>query len=166
MRRIFFCLLIFCCSCCFAEKPSLPELRILYEQAPTQENSCKELLHILKPYDTESAPLMAGYRACAQMIMSKYVFNPFSKWSYFSKGKSALSAAISVNSNIVELRFLRFTVQNSAPFFLGYHDNLDEDKIFLLNSIQNLKDMYLKDWIIRFLKHSKFVTINEKKQLL
>ena len=165
MKIIAFCFLLFLSSACLAKNPSLQQLRNLYEQAPISEKSCKELLHILKPYNVESAPLMVGYRACAKMVMAKYLLNPISKWNYFSNGRNALSNAIQVDSSIVELRFLRFTVQSSAPYFLGYHEEIDNDKVLLLNSIEYIKDINLKDWIIQFLKQSRFVSNNEKKLL-
>ncbi len=70
--------------------PSIDEIRSLYEKAVTDESACNKLIEILSPYNEKNNPLYAGYKASAIMMMAKHVFNPFSKMSYFKKGKRIL----------------------------------------------------------------------------
>lgn len=136
----------------FAETPSLPAVRSLYEQAANDENACKKLLEWLKPYNEKNNPLLFGYRASGTMMMANYVFNPFSKLSYFKKGKKMLSAAIAADAQNIELRFIRFGVQTNVPSFLGYNDYVEKDKMFLKKSLPGIKDENLKNMIASYFK--------------
>jgi hypothetical protein len=140
-------------------------IRALYEKASTEEKSCKQLMQLLSPYDEHNNPLLSGYRASGIMMMANYVMNPFSKFSYFKKGKRMLEKAVAADGNNVELRFLRFAVQTNIPFFLGYKDDIQKDKSFLLNALPELKDMPLKEMMNACFEKSDYLTNTEKAQI-
>lgn len=166
MSKLIFCMLILHIHVCFSNDPSISAVRLLYRQAATEEHACRELLNILETYNTGNDPLLAGYKASALMLMAKHVFNPLNKWSYFCKGKKMLDAAIDADKNNVELRFLRFAVQTSAPSFLGYCYAVQRDKAFLLSAVHQINDTSLKEWIISFLRNSSFLSARERQDLL
>ena len=90
------------------------------------------------------------------MLMAKHVINPFSKLSYFKKGKLMLENAIKADYTNVELRFLRYTIQTNVPGFLNYTSEKNLDRTFIAQSLPKLKDQDLKKIISEFLlKHSK-----------
>jgi hypothetical protein len=148
-----------------ASMPSMEEVRRLYVNAASDEISCNKLIGLLSQDGIESNSLLLGYKGCAEMMKAKYGFNPFSKFSYFKKGKSMLEKAIVNDAGNIELRYLRFAVQINAPVFLGYRKNIQEDKIFLLNAIKNISDVYLKQSVISILKNSDYVSKEEKIKL-
>ena len=86
------------------------------------------------------------------MIMAKYYLNPYSKLSSFSEGKSFLESSIEKDTANVELRYLRLTIQNNAPSFLGYKSKVDDDRNFLTSSLSKLKDEELKTIISKYLQ--------------
>jgi len=150
---------------CFAETPSINMVRTLFQKAPTEENSCKELIRVLGSYNEKNNPLFSGYKACGTMMMAKYVFNPFSKLSYFKKGKNLLEKAILADATNIELRFLRFSVQTNIPSFLGYDDDIENDKKFLILSLSAVKDQTLKAMIISYFKKCGCLTNNENNKI-
>ena len=145
------------------EIPPIDEVRSLYQKSMTSENACKELIDMLEPYKKD--PLYLGYRGCATMVMAKHAFNPFSKLSYFKKGKKMLEEAINTDQYNFELRFLRFTAQTNMPSFLGYNDSIDKDKAFILDSFSLIKDARLEAYMLPSLKESKDLTQSEKEKL-
>lgn len=151
---------------CFATAPSIREVRSLYQQAVKEEKECKELIKLLAPYNENNDPLLLGYKAGATMLMAKYIMNPFSKLSYFKKGKKLLQKAIDADNENIELRFLRFGIQTNAPAFLDYKDAIGDDKLFLIKSIPRLHDQQLKQLIVSYLSSSDYVTLKEKQQLI
>lgn len=165
MNKIILSLLFLYGTTGFAETPSLSKVRLLYQEAATNEKSCKELVNLLKSYNEKNDPLLLGYKASGTMMMAKYVFNPFTKLSYFKKGKEMLQKAIDADNKNVELRLLRFDIQTHVPLFLGYQDSIETDKTFLLNSISQLTDRALKKFIISHLKKSKYLNDSEKKKI-
>ena len=149
----------------YAEDISLNEVRLLYQKSAREKKTCAKLITFLYSYNETNNPTLAGYKACATMMMAKYSFNPINKLSHFIHGSKLLEKCIGADNTNIELRLLRFTVQNKAPSFLGYKTSLTEDKTFLINSISMIKDIELKIFVISFLKTSEYLTSSEKQNL-
>lgn len=49
------------------------------------------------------------------------------KFSFFKKGASLMDEAINADAKNTELKFLRFMVQEQAPWILNYRDHLKSD---------------------------------------
>lgn len=145
------------------QTPSLSEVRQLYLNSAEEEAAAKELLKLSKANDDTAVIL--GYKGAAEMMLAKHVFNPLSKMSHFNKGKKAFSKAIETEPANVELRFLRFSVQSETPDFLGYKDNLEEDKKILFLNIDAMKDRELKMMILQFFTEAKALNPAEKQEM-
>ena len=139
----------------FADVPSISRVRSLFEQADIHKSSCIELIKLLEPYNEINFPILMGYKACGTMMMAKHVQNPFSKLLHFRKGKKMLEAVIAGHSKVVELRFLRYSIQTNAPSFLGYNNHIAEDKMFLKEAAPSLDDAALRDKIYTYLRKNK-----------
>jgi hypothetical protein len=149
-------LLLFCSSLAFANVPVIKEVRIMLHNATSSEVACTKMISLLEPFNETNNPLLFGYRGGATMLMAKHAFNPFSKLSYFKKGKLMLESAIKADHTNVELRFLRYTIQTNVPGFLNYSSDKNLDRTFITQSLARLKDQELKKIISEFLlKHSK-----------
>ena len=166
MKKLLFIGLLFLGFTAFSNVPvDMNEVRSLYKEAVKSEDSCKELVAISSGFNEKTNPLMLGYKGSGTMLMAKHVFNPFTKMSYFRKGKQMLEKAIEVDENSIELRFLRFNAQTNMPSFLGYNNNIDDDKKFILNGFSQIKDLQLKEFVWQGFYNSKYVTENERRQL-
>ena len=51
------------------------------------------------------------------------------------------------------------------PSFLGYNNDIGNDKKFILNYFSQIKDHGLKEFILPILMKSKYFTNSERKQL-
>ena len=165
MKFALFVALLFINASSFAAKPPLSEIRALYEKSVANESACNKLIHLLSPYNESNYPLYAGYKASAIMMMAKHVINPFSKFSYFKKGKKILENAIKVDAKNIELIFLRFNMQTHLPSFLGYDESIKSDRVFLENSFPKIEDEQLKQFLIPYLKNSDYINAEKKRQL-
>lgn len=143
----------------------LAQIRNLYVLATQQEKSCEELIKTLEHYDENNNPLYAGYKAAATMLMAKYAFNPFSKLSYFKKGKNLLEKAINKDQKNMELRFIRYAIQLKTPGFLNYKAEINNDKTFLIENFKGINDTQLKNNILQFLKNETTLNNKDKIQL-
>jgi hypothetical protein len=135
--------------------PSIGFVRTKFHNATSSEKICKDLIKLLEPYSEKNKPLFLGYKGGATMLMAKHVINPISKFSYFKKGRNMLENAIKADNSNVELRFLRYTIQNNVPSFLGYNGQLAKDELFLKQSVGNVRDAELKKIITYYLKQKK-----------
>ena len=157
MKLICLYILLFISVTAFAETPSLIEVRSLYSKAANDEKACKKLIEWLKPYHEKNNPLLFGYRAGGTMMMANYVFNPFSKLSYFNKGKKMLHRAIMADAQNIELRFIRFGVQTNVPSFLGYNNYVEKDKAYLKQSLPFISDQNLKNMIVNYFRKQGYL---------
>ncbi len=141
----------------------LEEIRKMYSAATYNESSCKKLVTSLQDVDAKINPIAAGYKACGMMMMAKYYINPVSKINTFNEGKELLNVCIAANNKAVELRFLRFAAQCEAPGFLGYDEDMSNDKALIIKSYPQLKDSYLKEMIRSYMVQCDQVLESEKK---
>ena len=165
MKKMLLITCLFYSTYSFASVPPVNIVRALYQKAVTDEKACKELAGLIAPSGAQNKPILMGYKASGTMMMAAHVFNPFTKLSYFRRGKQMLEKAISLDSTNVELRFLRFNVQTNTPSFLGYDDCIASDKWFIIGSLSALADVELKELLITTLNRSKYLTAAEKQQL-
>lgn len=147
-----------------SQEPGLHEVRNLYAKAAEQQEAGEKLLKLVKPYANQD-PLFLGYEAAANMMMAKHVANPFTKMSYFKKGKKMLASAIETDPQNIELRYLRFSIQAETPGFLGYKDHLEKDKNFIRQELSKVKDKELQRTILSYLLVSKAVDERERKEI-
>lgn len=162
MRKLFL-LLISLHFSAGAQNISLEEIRALYQQAASSEEAAETLQRLEEVGEEE--PVLLAYKASGTMLMAKYAFSPFRKLSYFKEGKELLQQAVDAAPEKVEIRFLRFALQDSTPGFLGYKDFMEEDKEFLLREIPGLDDEGLRELILPFLLNSEYLTEGEKKRM-
>ncbi len=118
---------------CFSGTPDMELVREMYLKATASEEGVEAFVTELERAEVGKNPLLLGYLGTAHTMHAQYAFNPYTKYQRFATGKNQLEAAISADPNNAELRFLRLTVQEHAPSFLGYNNALEEDKTAILN---------------------------------
>ena len=160
----FFLLVLIMLSSGFFQSTDVSEVRAFYREAAEKEEAAEMLMESTKDF-TEKQPVLFGYKGAAHMLMAKYVGNPFSKMSHFNKGKKIFTAAIEEDGGNIELRFLRYAVQSEAPGFLGYRDNLKEDKALILAQLNDLEDADLHRMISRYMLASESLSEAEKQRI-
>ena len=122
-------------------------IRTLYISAYTNELNCNLLGEKLNTIDDNTSILMQGYEGCFYFIKCKFMNNPIEKLIYFNKGKELLEDAINQDPKSVELKFLRYSIQQNLPKFLLYHDNIEKDLNFVNRKIKSIKDKKVQKFI-------------------
>jgi hypothetical protein len=108
--------------------PDVFELRKVMNSAEHDSDKARYFKNHMESIETDITILQA-YQAISRLIYIKH-FEPFwIKWFVFKRETKRLDQIIESDPNQLELRFLRYAVQDQAPFFLGYNDNLKEDKL-------------------------------------
>ncbi|MDY0342542.1 MAG: hypothetical protein RBR28_03160 [Lentimicrobium sp.] len=79
--------------------------------------------------------MLRAYWGASLAAAPECLSNPLEKIKYFRKGKNLLDESVKQSPNHIEIRFLRFATQTKAPSFLGYDNNLQEDKNLILKNI-------------------------------
>ena len=111
---------------CYAQNPDFERIRTNYRLAVLDKKVCLEMIRELSASPRNS--LQQGYLGAFQMIWAVHVFNPISKLRTFNRGKKKIDEAVMADPDNVEIRIIRLSIQTKSPSFLGYRDNIDEDK--------------------------------------
>jgi hypothetical protein len=112
--------------------PELTELRDLFAKASKDETANQKLFDLTKSYSLSTFPVYYAYNAGAEMTLANHVTWPGTKLEYFNAGRERLQAAVQKFPQNVEIRYIRYCVQQGCPFFLDYASNLEEDRKFIL----------------------------------
>jgi len=134
----------------------LIKMRTHFELMSKSEKNIEAIFKISTESKAVPDQLKKAYYAAAEMSSAQYKFNPISKINTFSSGRTKLDQVILENPTSVEMRYIRFTIQDNAPSFLGYNKNLTSDKLFLIKNIKALKqsdiDLYSKIYVYLLVK--------------
>ncbi len=119
------------------------------------EETCLRFKALFDETDISKSNLLLGYKGAVELGMARHHSNPFKKMGYFGDGKDMLEKAISLEPESIELRFLRLTIQANLPTFLGYSDEKENDKAFVLNHIEEAPSEEFKKRARNFIKHAE-----------
>lgn len=163
MIRIFlFILMILSPGLTSAQKIGLNLARETYFGMSTDECNALRLSNDFEKSPPTDAVLKAYYGASTAAAPA-CLGSPAKKISYFRKGKGLIAEAVKLQPENFEIRFLRFATQSKTPSFLGYHQNIDEDKLFLLANLEKGRTTVANSRI--FAKMTDFLATSERLSL-
>ncbi len=116
------------------------EWRELYYAAYESKSAAEEFYRVTSHATVEN-PKAFAYRAVAEIMMCRYLWNPYTKLKYFRSGTNKLENAIRLRDSDIEIRYLRFCVQNNAPRLLSYYENLADDKALLRRYLEDSENL-------------------------
>lgn len=137
-------------------------VRLSYKDAILSKSIALGLQNELLPISKNDDKVLVAYKGAVTAITAKYEKDNKNKKEIFKDGISLIEYAISKESNNIEIRFVRLSVQQNSPKFLKYNNNLSEDKNFILNNIQDTPNLELKNYLREYILQSKYFTEEEK----
>lgn len=149
------------CTQVKAQQPDLKILRkqmvVAVEKSQTTDSLYKSLYSL-----KEKNGITNGFIAALLALKAKHAWNPYSKLKYIKNSEKLFRQAVAADPHNIELRFMRFSIEHSAPSFLGFNKELvaDSEDIIAQLDKKNFgtadKDMAIA--IIKYLIHSKRCT--------
>lgn len=118
----------------------LDSLRIQY-LAAAEDSSKLDVLEKSCSSLSNNSITSQGYCVMIHFLEAKNAFNPYRKLSEFNIGKRKLDSLILADEKNIELRYMRHSIQDRVPSFLGYHDQLQVDKNFMIANLDSIKDL-------------------------
>lgn len=152
-------LIMFSCLELRAQTLDLNSVRNDFNKGVKDEDLCKQHLTVLDKQ--ANSPVEKAYAAAFHMFMAKHTGNPFKKMNYFKEGRDRLEQQLTSNPNNVELRFIRLSIQYHIPKYLGYHDDIESDKDYVMNNLYKLPDEFTKEIIYKYLEGANMYTAKE-----
>lgn len=138
---------------------NLDDIRSDFKKGVKDAQLCRTHLENLEKNATSTVE--KGYEAAYLMFMAKHSNNPFKKMRYFNRGKKLLEKQIAADQNNTELRFIRLCIQYYTPDYLGYKNDIEKDKDFVMNHLHKMQDKDTKALLYKYLAGAKMYTNDE-----
>jgi hypothetical protein len=161
MRKYLFFISFFVCF--LGNAQDLSKVRNQYPKAVESSEITSKLNEELSKIDASSKPVFKAYKGAILTLMAKYAKGRKHKKQFFKEGVSLIESAIEAAPKNTEIHYIRMTVQENSPRFLGYHKNIDTDKQFILNSYSKIPSKELKSVIKDFVLNSENFSETDKK---
>ena len=140
----------------------LKEIRLQYPKAVENEEATIKLDGELTKVSSSSKSVLIAYKGAVSTVKAKFSKKKNDKKEFFKKGVSLIESAVKADPSNIEIRYIRMSVQENSPKFLGYHKNIEEDKEYILKNYTNVSSKELKDVIEGFVLKSENFSENEK----
>ena len=137
---------------------SAQDLKEIRSQYPTAVESSEITLKLdaaLLGVTTKSNPVLLAYKGAVSTLKAKFAKARSEKKEYFKEGVLFIESAVKAAPKNIEIRYIRMSVQENSPKFLGYHKSIKEDKQFLLKSYDTISSMELKGLVKEFVLKSE-----------
>ena len=141
-----------------AQPVPLDKVRDQFFAMDRSEGAAFQLYKSLEKLDLSKDPLMLAYRGAASAASAGTVSGVRKKLEYFNNGKSELEKAVAVKPLDAEIRFLRLATQLKAPGFLGYNDDIKNDKTIVLQMLAGASANHPNAYL--YLRMSRFILYN------
>ena len=148
----------------FVNAQDLQEIRTQYPKAFESEEMTEKLEGELIKMNTSSKAILQAYKGAITTLKAKFTRSKKDKKEFFKEGVALIENAVKADPENIEIRYLRLSVQENSPRFLGYHKNIEADKEFILKNYANTSSKELKDVIKDFVMGSQNFSESEKSE--
>ncbi len=142
--------------------------RKLFFEATDSKSSLNELVSKLKASESEHY-LVHAYRGVASAMAAEHASGASNKLKLFNLGKLYLENVIKDHPNDIEPKFLRLTVQENAPFFLGYRGSRESDKNDIIAGLtqarKDKQDNFFIKKVVSYMKTLDLCTDSDREKL-
>lgn len=143
----------------------LATIRENYRVAHENEEVVKQLHDDLITVGKQDDAVLVAYKGAVTTMMAEYAENFQNKKSLFKEGRELLEYAIEADTENVEIRCIRLSVQENVPKISGYTKNRNEDKQFILDHFNAMENADARAFVKGFAEQSTSFTEAERQSL-
>jgi hypothetical protein len=149
----------------FLSNQDLSEIRKIYPNASNSISAAKEFNAKFTEITDDSNKILTAYKGASIIVLSKFEKKISDKKNGVKQGVKLIEIAIGAEPSNIEIRLIRLSIQENLPKIAGYNKNKSEDKAFLLSHF-NLQPNALKEYVKRYILHSKSFSQQEKQTVI
>lgn len=131
-----------------AQNKNIGELREYYLKALHNCEFAPEVYGIFQKV-ADPSPQVLAYRGALEAIMTKTTWNVFKKLGYLRESEASFTEAIKRAPENLEIRFMRMAVQYEIPEYLGYSDDMETDRKYIVEHIHKFNPAEFSDGTLR-----------------
>ena len=118
-----------------AQQPQIETVRAQFFSMDKKEDGALKLYQSIEKNDLSKDPVLLAYRGASSAASAGSVGGVRKKLEYFNRGKGELEKAVGMKHLDAEIRFLRLATQTNAPGFLGYSNDIVNDKSVIISTL-------------------------------
>ena len=167
--RLYF--VFICCLLCLAEISTAQDFAYIKRSIVKAVNSEEITVSLHKELTSLNSndPLIWAYVGTLEGLKAKHSWNPYSKLKHVNRADKQITKAVTAAPDDLEIRFMRFSFQFYTPSFLGFSDDLAEDRKAIVRLFELRKfgrsDQDLVRSIAKFMLETKLCTPTEEQVL-
>ena len=144
--------------------PELSEVRKQYTNAIESKENAQKFHKLLEGVSKQDSKTLVAYKGASIALQAKFSPKKEDKKKQFIEGTQLLDYALKNDSNNLEIRLIRLSIQENTPKIMKYKANIAEDKQFIVSNFSKQSNP-LKDFVRVYLKQSKVFSEIEKASM-
>ena len=144
--------------------PELSEVRKQYTNAIESKGNAQKFYKLLEGVSKQDSKTLVAYKGASIALQAKFSPKKEDKKKQFIEGTQLLDYALKNDSNNLEIRLIRLSIQENTPKIMKYKANIAEDKQFIVSNFSKQSNS-LKDFVRVYLKQSKVFSEIEKASM-
>lgn len=141
----------------------ISELRRTYPKANASEQVTDELFTKLSPISKTDDAVLVAYKGAVSTLKAKYAQGLRNKKDFFKSGAELIEYAVATQPKNIEIRCIRLGVQENSPKVVGYKENIEEDKGFLLYYFEDVSSEEIREFVKNYALQSSVFDASEKQ---
>ena len=148
-----------------ASNLNINEVRNNYKEAITSEEKVNSFNEYLKDVTKKDDKRLVAYKGAAIALIARYEKGAKLKSSIFKNGIEWVEFAIEKEPLNIEVKFVRLSIQQNTPKFLGYNKDIESDKNFILTNFNTIKSKEFKKYLRGYILDSDNFSEEEKSRI-
>ena len=141
---------------------NISDVRMNYKEAVSSKESANSFKESLKSVTKKDDKRLVAYKGAAITLAARYQKTAKEKSTTFKNGVEWVEYAISKKPLDLEVRFVRLSIQQNSPKFLGYNKEKENDKKYILTNFNTIKSTEFKEYLRSYILDSKKFSEEEK----
>ncbi len=148
-----------------ASNLNITEVRNNYKEAVISQFKANSFNESLKDVTKKDDKRLVAYKGAAIALAARYLKGAKQKSETFKSGVELVEFAINKKPLDMEVRFVRLSIQQNSPKFLGYNKEIEGDKNYILTNYNTIRSKEFKKYLGSYILESDFFTEKEKSRL-
>lgn len=144
---------------------NIVEVRKNYKDAVTSQSKVDSFNESLKNVTKNDDKRLVAYKGAAIALAARFLKGAKQKNETFKSGVELVEFAIDNKPLDMEVRFVRLSIQQNSPKFLGYNKEIEGDKNYILTNYNTIRSKKFKKYLGSYIFESEFFTEEEKSRL-
>ncbi len=143
----------------------ISDVRNNYKEAVTSQSKVNTFNESLKNVTKNDDKRLVAYKGAAIALAARYLKGAKLKSETFKRGVELVEFAMDKKPLDMEVRFVRLSIQQNSPKFLGYNKDIEADKNFILTNFNTIRSKDFKKYLGSYILESGFFAEEEKSRL-